>query len=320
MATSSARAGSFTLSRDQVRDQGLSIDAVGLLAWLSSHTDDFIARLSEARIRAAVHVGEFRLRRMLRELIAAGYLLRQQITDAVGLITGVRYSIDRKASPQQVLFGTSRDDGFSDQPGDLGKHDVSAGRRQDGFSDQPSSTREDQQEGENPPTPRAPAKPRTPKRGTMPKDPHLPGLSKPAMTMAQRAGDPDLSKATCDQRIREVVRTVVAEWLQRCNRRPPTSIIRQVEEQIEGLVIDAVDTDDIRRGCARWMGTGLPPSVLPSEVNAAMNASAGQRRAPRGYVERDGQLVTERTAHSLDMLARMQALDEADRAAIGGAL
>lgn len=67
--------------------------------------------------------------------------------------------------------------------------------------------------------------------------------------------------------------TIVGEWLERVDKRPPASVIGQMAKQIRVLLEDdGIDPDDIRRGIAKWMAKGLHPSTLPSVVNEVMNA------------------------------------------------
>lgn len=75
--------------------------------------------------------------------------------------------------------------------------------------------------------------------------------------------------------------TIVAEWLERCASRPPSSVIGQTSKQIKVLLEDdGIDPYDIRRGLALWMTKGLSPAVLPAVVNQVMNA-APQQQASR---------------------------------------
>lgn len=69
--------------------------------------------------------------------------------------------------------------------------------------------------------------------------------------------------------------TLVAEWIERCAKRPPTRTVGQMAKTIGQLVDDAVDPDDIRRGLADWMTKDLSPGLLPSCVDRVMN-----RRSP----------------------------------------
>ncbi|MDT0608796.1 hypothetical protein [Streptomyces lancefieldiae] len=65
---------------------------------------------------------------------------------------------------------------------------------------------------------------------------------------------------------------IVAEWLERVNKRPPSNVIGQTSKQIKKLLDEGIAADDIRAGLARWMRKGSAPSSIPSFVNEAMNA------------------------------------------------
>ncbi|AWT42601.1 MULTISPECIES: hypothetical protein [Streptomyces] len=67
--------------------------------------------------------------------------------------------------------------------------------------------------------------------------------------------------------------TIVGEWLERVNKRPPQSVIGQTAKQIKKLLDEGIAPDDIRGGLARWMRKGSAPSAIPSFVNEAMNAA-----------------------------------------------
>jgi hypothetical protein len=67
--------------------------------------------------------------------------------------------------------------------------------------------------------------------------------------------------------------TIVAEWIERCTKRPPGQTIGQTSKQIKKLLDEGIDPDDIRRGLSRWMAKGSAPTAIPSFVNEAMNAT-----------------------------------------------
>lgn len=67
--------------------------------------------------------------------------------------------------------------------------------------------------------------------------------------------------------------TIVGEWLQRVNKRPPNNVVGQTSKQIKTLLDEGISPDDIRAGLARWMRKGSAPSAIPSFVNEAMNAA-----------------------------------------------
>ena len=70
--------------------------------------------------------------------------------------------------------------------------------------------------------------------------------------------------------------TIVGEWLQRANKRPPGNVIGQTAKQIKNLLDEGIAPDDIRAGLAKWMRKGSAPSAIPSFVNEAMNAAPQQ--------------------------------------------
>lgn len=67
--------------------------------------------------------------------------------------------------------------------------------------------------------------------------------------------------------------TIVGEWLERVNKRPPQNVIGQTAKQIKKLLDEGIEADDIRAGLSRWMRKGSAPSSIPSFVNEAMNAT-----------------------------------------------
>ena len=73
--------------------------------------------------------------------------------------------------------------------------------------------------------------------------------------------------------------TIVAEWLERCTKRPPGNVIGQTAKQIKKLIDEDIEPDDIRAGLALWMAKGSAPSAIPGFVNQAMNAHPQQRLA-----------------------------------------
>ncbi|MEU8711669.1 helix-turn-helix domain-containing protein [Streptomyces sp. NPDC048663] len=93
--------------------------------------------------------------------------------------------------------------------------------------------------------------------------------------------------------------TITGEWLERCNKRPPSRVIGQVAKQIKTLLEENIEPDDIRRGLAAWMAKGYAPGAIPTFVNEAMNASPPARTAPAaaagvGYDPQTGMTVFDR--------------------------
>ncbi|GGV36709.1 hypothetical protein GCM10010293_40120 [Streptomyces griseoflavus] len=74
--------------------------------------------------------------------------------------------------------------------------------------------------------------------------------------------------------------TIVGEWLDRMNKRPPKAVIGQVSAQIKKLLDEGIAPDDIRGGLAIWMTKAYAPSAIPSFVNQAMNTKPAQQGPP----------------------------------------
>lgn len=67
-------------------------------------------------------------------------------------------------------------------------------------------------------------------------------------------------------------RLIIGEWLDRCERRPPGSVIGQLGKLVKGMLDEGIAADDIRGGLVEWQSKALHPSTLPSVVNGVMNA------------------------------------------------
>ncbi|GGW99050.1 hypothetical protein [Streptomyces chartreusis] len=76
--------------------------------------------------------------------------------------------------------------------------------------------------------------------------------------------------------------TIVAEWIDRCTKRPPGNVIGQASKQIKKLLDEDIHPDDIRAGLSLWMRKGSAPSAIPGFVNQAMNAQPQQFPAAAG--------------------------------------
>ncbi len=77
-----------------------------------------------------------------------------------------------------------------------------------------------------------------------------------------------------DKSAPDTAQTILGEYIDRCRKRPPNSVVGQMAKQIKGLLKEDFDPDIIRRGIAQWMTKELHPSVLPSIVNSLVNRSA----------------------------------------------
>lgn len=101
--------------------------------------------------------------------------------------------------------------------------------------------------------------------------------------------------------------TLIAEWLEHCLKRPPSSVVNQVGKQVHALLAEGIDRADVRRGLALWHDKGLHPSTLPSVVNEAMNG----RASPSGLVPHGALRIRPETAQRIADRQRFAAMDEA---------
>ncbi|MGD7788199.1 hypothetical protein ACQCX2_07730 [Propionibacteriaceae bacterium Y1700] len=63
--------------------------------------------------------------------------------------------------------------------------------------------------------------------------------------------------------------TLVGEWLDNTNPRPPRQVVGQVSRQIKALLDEGQSYTDVRNGLALWARKRLHPSTLPSVVHEA---------------------------------------------------
>jgi hypothetical protein len=110
-----------------LRDDRLSWDTRGLLAWLMSHTEAF--KITEEGMISAGSMRRDGVRRMVRELEASGYLRRDK-TFTPGVGTTVDYVLTAPDDGETVVS----DDGETVVRAEQGKQDVSAGRPYDGLA------------------------------------------------------------------------------------------------------------------------------------------------------------------------------------------
>lgn len=73
--------------------------------------------------------------------------------------------------------------------------------------------------------------------------------------------------------------TILAEYIDRCQRRPPAQVLGHLSKLIRQLLVDdGFEPDDVRRGMAAWKSRNLHPSTLPSVVNEVVNGETGGAR------------------------------------------
>lgn len=73
--------------------------------------------------------------------------------------------------------------------------------------------------------------------------------------------------------------TLVAEWIEHCQTRPPRQVIGQVSKQLRGMLDEGIPYTAVRTGLAHWFTKGLHPATLPSVVNEVMNARPAAAQA-----------------------------------------
>jgi hypothetical protein len=72
--------------------------------------------------------------------------------------------------------------------------------------------------------------------------------------------------------------TLVAEWIDHCEKRPPGDVIGQIAKNTKKLLDEGIEPDRVRAALAEWNRKGLHPSTLPSVVHEITN----RRPAARG--------------------------------------
>jgi len=111
---------------------------------------------------------------------------------------------------------------------------------------------------------------------------------------------------------------LVAAWIDRCARRPPSSVVARVGRHLRELLADGVDPADAAAGLAAWHDRRLDPSTLPSVVNEVMQ---GPRAAPARNGPSRPSTTDARVADALALAARYAAAehDPPDPPALNGA-
>lgn len=156
---------------------------------------------------------------------------------------------------------------------------------------------------------------RTPRQPATPAESHLdPGTAPPpprqAATPTPGTAPPEPSfnhpLPVSEPSLAATAQTIVGEWIDRCAKRPPKTVIGQIAKRVAGLLDEGIHPDDVRRGLAQWMTKDdVHPSVLDSIVNGLMNA----RAAPKGQRQHNGLMLNDRTIADLARRDRLAALE-----------
>jgi hypothetical protein len=106
--------------------------------------------------------------------------------------------------------------------------------------------------------------------------------------------------------------TLVAWWIDHCQKRPPNNVIGQVSRTIKTLLEEGIIPGDIRNGLALWAAKGLHPSALPSVVNERMNSStfAQDNRANPGTDENIRRMLAGTGTDGLGQLIALPGKDD----------
>jgi len=134
----------FTIvPNDYLRDNRLSWEARGLLAWLMSHAASF--KVTEEGMIGDGNMGRDGIRRMVRELETHGYLRRDK-TFTPGVGTTVDYVLTDPYDGKTVVS----DDGEPVVRADQAQQDLFAGQPYDGEAVAPSYKKENQEKTKTP--------------------------------------------------------------------------------------------------------------------------------------------------------------------------
>lgn len=98
----------------------------------------------------------------------------------------------------------------------------------------------------------------------------------------------------------QTAQTLVAEWLEHCDDRPPGKVIGQLSREVKTMLTEGIPYDAVRAGVAEWHRKGLHPSALASVVHET-------RRGPRRLSPTDAAMDT------VALGAEMQAEHDARR-------
>lgn len=72
--------------------------------------------------------------------------------------------------------------------------------------------------------------------------------------------------------------TLVAEWIDHCQQRPPGRVVGQVSKELKTLLDEGIEPERVRHALAEWNRKGLHPSALASVVHEVANRRTPPRR------------------------------------------
>lgn len=230
---------------DHLKVEGLSLAAIGLwtlnFTWAHRHrkTSPTPGFIPDARVRKlAVRQYDALTKELTTPVVGKKYGMWESVEGGFLIHNFARY------------LGKLRDPGEASTSGKKG-----AAKRWQGHSKQPSDeppTEPSDSVADDGSRAAAPAYP-TP---TEPK-----GSSRPTPVPTTSGGD-----ATAD------VGALVAEFVDRCRERPPSSFVARVGREVRTLALDGTTPDAIRGGLAIVADRGLQPTALAGAVHEHLNA------------------------------------------------
>ena len=72
--------------------------------------------------------------------------------------------------------------------------------------------------------------------------------------------------------------TLIAEWIEHCEQRPPGRVVGQVSKELKALLDEGIEPERVRAALAEWNRKGLHPSTLASVVHEITNRRPAQRK------------------------------------------
>lgn len=89
-----------------------------------------------------------------------------------------------------------------------------------------------------------------------------------------------LASAKADAVAVASAQTIIADWVDLCDHRPPGTVIGQLAKQVKIMLDEKIDPEFVRRGLVVWSRKDLHPSTLPSVVNSVMNSHPDEYASP----------------------------------------
>lgn len=254
------------LSNEWIRDDELSFKARGVLSWLSSHALGF--RVSLERIAArSKRDGVTAVRSAIKELEAAGYLVRRKERDSAGRITSSVYVL-QDPNAQVTPMMRKPDDGVEDA-----NAQVTANMRF--YHDGETPSLENSFIGETSPLKKNISSKKT---------------KNSKKTGADLAVVPDgaVDAGTELETRPDNAQTVLTEYVDWCGtlgQVVPSRVKGHLAREIKQLLTDGFDVRTVKLALARWHEKGAHPSALASFTQEAQRAETtgppGGRTADR---------------------------------------